>query len=285
MFKIDFSSIHYRRTKVKDQPNMTNETNNANSIESTERQYNEPNMISTEVPTFSLSAFDRTRSMRVRKKEYSSKCVFLDFDDTLFPSSLYHNTAIKLQKVYPTHDEFAREIDIDKLDILVGRYLDILFSITPNVAIVTSSTDGWVKLAMSMYYPKTIGKYPDLDIRQAPESVRSLDPKTQINTMTFNKYASFRNIIETKMNRELDFRTGVSYVSGSVVSIGDSMTEMNATTLIGNDFPSVCVSKILTAPKPTYCILQDQINLLMACSAHLLNAHTNMKDVFEDMSK
>lgn len=185
--------------------------------------------------------------------------IFLDWDDTLFPTSWVMNSKINL------NDEKIKNNDIfNKLDAHITGLIEA-YKKYGKVIIVTNAMKNWIRESTSIL-PKTYKIISSINVISARELYQ-----TKSNNVFDWKKNAFKKIIVSELGNK-------SKKIMNIISIGDADYEYKALVdLYGWNMQNI---KILKAIKlinnPSYYTIIDQINVLKKAAHDICNTNKHL---------
>lgn len=142
--------------------------------------------------------------------------IFLDYDDTIFPTSYLTNLTNK--NIFTAVLPLVVQLNLVKLDQLVVAYLQHLEK-QGKLIIVTNATMSWVKDSSFKFLPMTYAYLKRVTIVSAADAYQEAFPeKKEINGVEWKLHSMKK------------------YAKGRIISIGDSEDERNACIQLRSKF-------------------------------------------------
>jgi hypothetical protein len=169
--------------------------------------------------------------------------IIFDWDDTLFPTTwLQQHGFFEDEATLSTE----QEMQMKSLAQSARLALQVAMQIG-KVVIVTNAEQGWIEMSCTKFMPSLVSLLRTVDMVSARASYEQFT-----ESPSEWKRLAFRN--------EVDLMYGVacSEQKRNIVSIGDSLHELNALKSLGNDMASCCKKCVKLLEQPTIMGLLDQ---------------------------
>ena len=166
--------------------------------------------------------------------------IFLDWDDTLFPTSYLIDTFCteELLGIEEIPQKYKNELEA--FQSMLIEFFEKIFTITKKVHIVTHSKTGWVESLSEKYFPDIIPWLNRMSVLSA-KSMFSHDDKGNRRPTSTWKQKAFLHLLDK------EFETTTQKI---IISIGDSTYEHDACASIVKNRIN-CISKTLKFMKST----------------------------------
>jgi len=200
--------------------------------------------------------------LRVRQDKPKKIQILLDFDDTIFPTTSYTNSKMKLEKLNTGRpslgdcfDELKKnlleeKVSLQDYDEKLHKFLKMLMKIG-NVSIVTLSDKGWPLVSCGGLFDKSSSLMASIPIVHALEFRQD----TRDN-MEILKYKAMRSCLE----KDIEL----------LVSIGDSVCEANSAWRLKNESLVPRVLTVKLSDRPSGFELLESLKLLYILLPHMM---------------
>jgi hypothetical protein len=196
--------------------------------------------------------------LRVNINRAKNIQIFLDWDDTLIPTSMYMFKYGSGERRSPKEfkEYLSEKADLDMFDKCLYRFLFTLNTLG-DIKIVTSSERGWPELACGLLFPKSAEIVSSIPIIYASEFGKDRSKKYEAMLSCVNK------------GTEL------------LVSIGDSDCERYSSLKLkeNNIVPKVLIIKL--TEHPSVNILLDTLIYMGYWITHMVYTASGNKDFYE----
>jgi hypothetical protein len=172
--------------------------------------------------------------------------IFLDWDDTLFPSSYLASKGYRLESEFVS-EEVLRQLKL--VEAWVERLLDYLAT-KGDVYVITNAETGWVELSSAKFIPDLADRVKMLDITSARSKYESMFPNSPLKW----KFYAFKDKLITDLGPNDNVQ---------VLSLGDSNYEREAAISVTKDYPNICCKSIKFQERPSVEQLLKQIELVI----------------------
>jgi hypothetical protein len=187
---------------------------------------------------------------------------FIDYDDTIFPTSFLNQLSIDLTTCYSVIDIDIKNaiLDLEKSAInILGKSLN-----KGTVFIVTNADNNWAESSLDKFMPILSQFIKD-------KSIRIVSAKSLYE----NSYPGLVNVITWKRNAMTDLffsiyddndnnKEGEAKKKFYILSIGDSYVERTALIQLSNIYPIFIPKTVKLFEFPTCDELIDELDLLTA---------------------
>ena len=219
-------------------------------------------------PVFSLPTISKLRANVSRVKKIQ---IFLDWDDTIIPTSAYFYKYELGEKSIRTPEDFkksvSKSVSLRVFDETLCKFLCILKELG-DLKILTCSERGWPELTCGLLFPKSVSIISSIPIIYASEfRISEKVWRYGWSEAMFKKYEAMVSCLGK--DTEL------------LISIGDSDNERTAALKIRNDnfVPRVLVIKM--TERPSGNILLDSLIFIGYWITHLIRAVSGKRDIYE----
>ena len=192
----------------------------------------------------------------LRSSQAGSTClVFLDWDDTCFPTSWLNSKDLHLGDLARDHFE---QKDLELIEKTLFAFLDA-FSVDTTLVFLSAGEKQWTRICTSLLSPKLATRiYPLINPTEAELEIRSVGWKG----------------IEMQKVLEGYIRNGRTFAS--ILSIGDSLLERNGVFSLQNLGLSSKLKSIKLVDKPNLEQWRRQLELLISCAQYAISVKTDL---------
>jgi hypothetical protein len=192
--------------------------------------------------------------------------IIFDWDDTLLCTSYCMSMGAKFREELPVESQ----VQLRQIARAAGQLLEEA-SRLGQTFIVTNAEAGWVEHSAAAFMPEI---QPTLD-RTRVISARSryeLDYPGQVGAWKEQAFLDLRRQLEAE-------------AVGNLISIGDSVFEMDAVAVMGQEFAESCVKTVRFRQQPTPKQLLQELNLVLNKLSKIVAGPKDLKLTFESPNR
>lgn len=207
----------------------------------------------------------------------SKNIVVFDWDDTLFPTTwLTKEGCIECDNTQNWPDEpmvkLTDEIQtkLQKFETMLFNFFNKIYSYDCEIYIITNSKNGWVESSCDACFPRLKQFVDKIQVISA----RPLECDNFMNT----KWMTWKELKFNSCFKNL-FQFPLDLITKHIISIGDSIAELNAATNLGKYKDRTFIKTVKMCETPSLSQLEDQYTFLISCFEYILhiNKHLNVK--------
>jgi hypothetical protein len=186
----------------------------------------------------------------------SNTVIFLDWDDTLLPSSFLSGKGYRLDTEVPKdpeHDAQLREVETSSAEALTQALK------LGHVHVVTNAETGWVQLSAQKFMPGLVPLLSKVRVISARSTYEGAHPDAPLKW----KFLAMQEAL-TKVYGGLETKA-----AKNVISFGDSHVEREAVRAVTRGVPNVRTKSVKFAERPSLEQLRRQLDLICNCMQYI----------------
>mmetsp|Transcript_71913 Transcript_71913/g.185488 ORF Transcript_71913/g.185488 Transcript_71913/m.185488 type:complete len:338 (-) Transcript_71913:173-1186(-) len=192
--------------------------------------------------------------------------IIFDWDDTLLCTSFLVCSRAKYREELPKETQ----LQLRKIAKAVGQLLELATRLGQTF-IITNAEEGWVETSAASFLP---------ELQPGLHGVRVISARSRYEPEYPGQAAAWKEQAFLEVRRQLEVET-----VGNLISIGDSVFEMDAVAVMGQEFAESCIKTVRFRQQPMPGQLLQELNLVLNKLQQIVAGPKDLKLTFEAASR